>query len=444
MVDMKNNKDLTSGSVGKNLFLFSMPMIAGNLLQQCYNLVDTWIVGKYVGANALSAVGSAYSLMTFLNSILIGMCMGAGALFAFYKGSRDYKKLKESISVSFILLGVIAVFIFVCTEIFATPILKALQTPKEIFFMMKEYLIIIFAGIVFVYLYNYFAFLLRAEGRSVVPLVFLGASSLLNIALDFLFVVKFNMEIAGAAWATLIAQVVLAIGIMIYTWGEYTHLRIDLKSFAAGKKRAGEIFKFSALSSIQQSVMNFGILMIQGLVNSFGVSVMAAFAAGVKIDTLAYMPAQEFGNAYSIFISQNYGAAKKDRIKKSTRLSIVATTVLCLAVSIIVFVFAPAFIKIFVSGRETEIIAIGVKYLRIEGTFYILIGILFLLYGYFRGINKPIVSLILTIISLGIRVLLAYILSVPFGVTAIWWSIPIGWLLADIAGLLIYKSRKNY
>lgn len=286
--------------------------------------------------------------------------------------------------------------------------------------------------------------MLRAEGRSVVPLVFLGASSLLNIALDFLFVVKFNMEIAGAAWATLIAQVVLAIGIMIYTWGEYTHLRIDLKSFAAGKKRAGEIFKFSALSSIQQSVMNFGILMIQGLVNSFGVSVMAAFAAGVKIDTLAYMPAQEFGNAYSIFISQNYGAAKKDRIKKSTRLSIVATTVLCLAVSIIVFVFAPAFIKIFVSGRETEIIAIGVKYLRIEGTFYILIGILFLLYGYFRGINKPIVSLILTIISLGIRVLLAYILSVPFGVTAIWWSIPIGWLLADIAGLLIYKSRKNY
>lgn len=244
MVDMKNNKDLTSGSVGKNLFLFSMPMIAGNLLQQCYNLVDTWIVGKYVGANALSAVGSAYSLMTFLNSILIGMCMGAGALFAFHKGSRDYKKLKESISVSFILLGVIAVFIFVCTEIFATPILKALQTPKEIFFMMKEYLIIIFAGIVFVYLYNYFAFLLRAEGRSVVPLVFLGASSLLNIALDFLFVVKFNMEIAGAAWATLIAQVVLAIGIMIYTWGEYTHLRIDLKSFAAGKKELGKFLNF--------------------------------------------------------------------------------------------------------------------------------------------------------------------------------------------------------
>ena len=192
--------------------------------------------------------------------------------------------------------------------------------------------------------------------------------------------------------------------------------------------------------------MNFGILMIQGLVNSFGVNVMSAFAAAVKIDIFAYMPAQEFGSAYSIFVSQNYGANERGRIKSGTKTAVITSAVFCAAVSAIIFAFAENLMELFIDPSEAGIIAVGVEYLRTEGAFYALIGILFLLYGYFRGTNRPMISLILTVISLGTRVVLAYSLSAVelIGVTGIWWSIPIGWLLADAVGfLLMLRGREK-
>ena len=194
--------------------------------------------------------------------------------------------------------------------------------------------------------------------------------------------------------------------------------------------------------------MNFGILMVQGLVNSFGTAVMAAFAAGVKIDTLAYMPAQEFGNAYSIFISQNYGAGKKDRIRKGSKSAVIVVLAFCLAASAAVFLLARQLMGIFIAPEETEIINIGAGYLRIEGACYCGIGILFLLYGYFRAVERPKISLLLTVISLGTRVALAYAFAPVFGVGAVWWAIPIGWVLADVAGAVLIRitdqlSREN-
>jgi Na+-driven multidrug efflux pump len=191
--------------------------------------------------------------------------------------------------------------------------------------------------------------------------------------------------------------------------------------------------------------MNLGILMIQGLVNSFGTTVMAAFAAAVKIDTLAYMPAQEFGNAYSLFISQNFGAKKRNRIYIGTKNAIMVSVVFCMFISTVIWMFSDAFMKLFVDVKETVIIAEGVRYLRIEGSFYFGIGILFLLYGYYRGIQKAGMSLVLTVISLGTRVSLSYILAqnTSLGVQAIWWSIPIGWILADTVGILRYKFDIN-
>ena len=192
--------------------------------------------------------------------------------------------------------------------------------------------------------------------------------------------------------------------------------------------------------------MNFGILMVQSLVNSFGPAVMAAFAATVKIDTFAYMPAQEFGNAYSIFISQNFGAEKTERVKQGTGKAMTVSAVFCGLISALVFAFARFLMLIFVDAGETEIIEIGMQYLRIEGAFYIGIGILFLLYGYFRGVNRPGVSLVLTVISLGTRVALAYILAaVPgIGVLGIWWAIPIGWALADVTGFVLMRRGGTY
>lgn len=324
---MKRN--LTEGNVTKSLLLFAAPMILGNLMQQMYNIADTWVVGKYVGADALASAGSAYTLMTFLNSIIIGLCMGSGATFSYYHGRGEKEKMRACMQSAFVLIGGIAVVLSVAVQVFLNPILHFINTPVDVYDMMKQYVFIVFLGIIFIFLYNYYAFLLRALGNSVAPLIFLGIASVLNVVWDLLFVLEFHWGLAGAAAATVMAQAVSGIG---------------------------------------------------------------------------------------------------------------------LAVSTFVFVFSKNLMEIFVKSEETEIIGIGMKYLRIEGAFYVGIGILFLLYGFFRGINKPGMSLVLTIISLGTRVALAYILAaVPvIGVLGIWWSIPVGWALADAvgaAGLIKYFDK---
>lgn len=438
-------KDLTQGNVVKTLLLFAGPMIAGNMLQQFYNIADTLIVGRALGPDALAAVGSAYTLMTFLTSILIGLCMGSGAAFSFYFGKGDKQRLKDSMCIAFIWIGAVAVVLTILAVSFMEQIFWLLKIPQELFSMMKEYTGIVFWGICFVFLYNYFAYLLRAVGNSVVPLYFLGGTAVLNVVLDGLFVLAFGWGIGGAAAATVLSQAVSGLGIAAFTWIREPALRPRRGEITCTKENRREIIHFSVAASIQQSVMNFGILMVQGLVNSFGTAVMAAFAAGVKIDTLAYMPAQEFGNAFSLFISQNYGAGKTERVEQGTKDAVKVSMLFCILVSAIVFAFAEHLMGIFVSAADTEIILIGAEYLRIEGFFYCGIGILFLLYGYYRGMNRPGMSLVLTVISLGTRVVLAYILSsVPeIGAAGIWSAIPIGWFLADVTGLLYRKRGKG-
>lgn len=433
-------RDLTKGGVTAALFLFAVPMILGNILQQCYNLADTWIVGRFIGSGALAAVGSAYTLMTFLNSVIIGMCMGGGALFSISFGRRDMHRLKEYILSSFILIFVVTMIMTAAAFLFLRPILQIMQIPDDIYDMMYSYVRIILTGMIFVFVYNYFAFLLRAGGNSVAPLVFLGISTVVNIVLDYVFVALLKLGVEGAAAATVLAQIISGLGIGGYSFIREPSLHMKGEGIQIRTSMLREIFSYSLATGIQQSVMNFGILMVQGLVNSFGTSVMAAFAAGVKIDTLAYMPAQEFGNAYSIFISQNYGADRRDRIRAGTRSAVCVVMVFCVLISLAVFLFARQLMGIFITPEETEILNIGIGYLRVEGACYCGIGILFLLYGYFRAVERPKVSLVLTVISLGTRVLLAYVCAPFFGVGAIWWAIPVGWLLADITGVFLVKK----
>ena len=440
------NQDLTKGNVTKSLLVFAAPMILGNLLQQCYNIADTWVVGKFVGADALAAVGSSYALMTFLNSLLIGLSMGGGAVFSYYIGKGDKERVRICAQTAFVLIGVLAVVLTLASQALMHPILTLLRTPAELYDMTREYLAVVFWGIFFIFLYNYFAFLLRALGNSVAPLYFLGAASALNIALDLFFVCSLKRGLSGAAEATVIAQAVSGLGLGAYLWKKEPYYRFSLKRFLREEKPVGEICGYSLMTGVQQSVMNFGILMGQSLVNSFGPAVMAAFAATVKIDTFAYMPAQEFGNAYSIFISQNFGAGQRERVKQGTRKAMTVSAVFCGVISVLVFAFAELLMLIFVDAGETRIIEIGMQYLRIEGAFYIGIGILFLLYGYFRGVNRPGVSLVLTVISLGTRVVLAYVLAVvpAIGVLGIWWAIPIGWALADVTGIVLMRRGGTY
>ncbi|MCI6821590.1 MAG: MATE family efflux transporter [Clostridiales bacterium] len=431
--------DLTEGKISKVLLLFALPMIAGNMLQQFYNIADTLIVGRVLGTDALAAVGSAYTLMTFLTSVFLGLSMGSGALFSIYRGQRDESRLRSSVLHAFILIMAVTVLINAAVYIWLDEILAFLRVPHQVWAGMKEYLLVIFAGFIATSLYNFFSCLLRAVGNSSVPLVFLAVSALLNIGLDLLFMLGFSMGIAGAAFATVIAQYVSGIGIMIYVFRNCRDLLPQKDGLGYDGSILRSIINMSALTCLQQSVMNFGILMVQGLVNSFGPVVMAAFAAAVKIDTFAYLPVQDFGNAYSTFVAQNYGAGRNSRIRQGTKTAFVMSMIFSVVISLLVCIFAVPLMKIFVGGGETAVIEAGVRYLRIEGALYCGIGCLFLLYGYYRAVKRPGMSLVLTVISLGLRVVLAYILSDFIGETGIWVSIPIGWVLADITGLIYMK-----
>ena len=437
--------DLTKGPVMRTMIGFAIPMILGDLLQQCYNIADTLIVGQFLGAGALAAVGSAFSLMTFLTSIILGLAMGSGTVFSIRFGQKDMAGLKEGILASFVLLGAVTVVLNILVFAGTDWIIRALQTPEELVGMMHDYLIIIFAGLIATFLYNFFAFLLRSLGNSVTPLLFLAVSAVLNIVLDLWFVAGLGFGVAGAAAATVIAQYVSGIGIAVYTFFKAPGLVRPEKGTRLRWERMKEIANFSALTCLQQSIMNLGILAVQGLVNSFGTTVMAAFAAAVKIDAFAYLPVQDFGNAFSIFIAQNFGAGEKGRIKKGIRVAAAASVGFGLFISLLVFIFAEPLMGLFIDLSETAVIAEGVRYLRIEGAFYCLIGVLFLLYGLYRALGRPGMSVVLTVVSLGTRVGLAYALAaVPaFGVIGIWWSVPIGWLLADALGVGYYLIRQK-
>ena len=435
--------DLTRGSISKSLFFFALPMMAGNLLQQFYNIADTLIVGRVLGKNALAAVGSAYTLMTFLTSVFLGLSMGAGALFSIYLGKKEMEHLRAAVYHAFLLIMAVTVLLNALVYLFLDPILSFLRVPSEVWDPMKDYLLIIFAGLIATSLYNFFACMLRALGNSAVPLYFLAVSAIINIVLDLLFIIGFHWGIRGAASATITAQYISAIGITVYVLCRCRNVIGGWRHIPFNGHILKEILNLSTLTCLQQSVMNFGILMVQGLVNSFGSVIMAAFAAAVKIDTFAYLPVQDFGNAFSTFTAQNYGAGNHSRIRAGIRQAFLMSISFSIVISLSVFLFAAPLMKIFIAPSEHAVIAAGVQYLRIEGSFYCGIGCLFLLYGYYRAINRAEMSVVLTVISLGLRVLLAYILSGVIGVAGIWTAIPIGWFLADAVGLWYMKKRLN-
>ena len=439
-------KDLTSGSPLKVILLFSLPLVLGNLFQQFYALADTIIVGRFCGVSALASVGATGSVNYLILGFVIGVCNGFAIPIAQLFGARDYKDLRRHVANAAWLCMAASVVLTISTVALTRPMMQLMQTPDDIIDGAVIYIGWIFAGIPFIFLYNMVAAIMRALGDSKTPLYFLILTSALNIGLDLLFMLVLHMGVEGAALATVVAQTVAALGLYLYTRRRFPALRLRKADCVVDFPSIRRLSSYSLLTCVQQSVMNFGILLVQGLVNSFGTAVMAAFAAAVKIDSFAYMPVQDFGNAFSTFIAQNFGAGRTDRIRRGIRSAVWLTTAFALLVSALVFVGAPWLMSLFVSPSEAEIVAIGVEYLRIEGSFYVGIGYLFLLYGFYRAVALPSMSVVLTVVSLGTRVLLAYLLaSLPqVGYTGIWWSVPIGWALADVVGVWYYRSKPNF
>lgn len=436
--------DMTRGGITSGMLLFAVPMFVGNMMQQLYNIADMVIVGRLVGTGALAAVGTSYALMVFITSVVFGLSLGSGTLISVHFGAGDWSMLRKSVFVSFVSIGLVSLLLTFASVALIDPVMTALRVPDEIYDDMRVYLLTVFWGIPFLFLYNYVSSVMRAVGDSVGPLIFLAVTVLLNIVLDLVFIIPFGMGIGGAALATVLSQAVSGIGVLLYMLRKGRELVPGKDEMVFDRDVAKEIFSYSFLTCAQQSVMNFGILLVQGLVNSFGTVVMAAFAAAVKVDSFAYMPVQDFGNAFSTFVAQNRGASRDDRVARGIRSAFSVAMVFSLSVSVMVFLLAEPLMRLFVDASETAVIAEGARYLRIEGAFYCGIGLLFLFYGFFRAAGSPAVSLVLTVVSLGSRVVLAHLFSGFAGVSGIWWSIPVGWALADIAGFMLLFRNKVF
>lgn len=439
---MQKNRDLTSGSITGGLWAFAIPLMLGNVMQQFYNLADTWVVGKYIGDNALAAVGSSYTLMTFLTSVIIGLSLGTGSFISMAFGRKEHSAIRSGIFMSAGIVGALTLIIIAAFYLLCDSIIAMMNVPQELTADMHTYLVYVFIGFFAVFLYNYISNILRGMGNSTIPLIFLGISVVLNIGLDLLFVIPLGMGIKGAALATVISQYISGIGALVYFIAAYPEYRLTRADMRWDIRNFRSILSLSGFTCLQQSVMNLGILMVQAVVNSFGPVVMAAFSVAVKIDTIAYMPVQDFGNAFSVFTAQNYGAGKSGRIRVGIRQSLISVALFCVVVSGAVCALAEPLMSLFVDGSVRETVDVGVQYLRTEGACYIGIGVLFMLYGYYRAVNKPLMSVVLTVFSLGTRVVLANVLSaIPeIGVFGIWISIPIGWFLADAVGIVYFAA----
>ena len=436
--------DMRTGNPTKLMLKFTLPMFIGNLFQQLYTMVDSIIVGRFIGKDALASVGASFAFMNFLTLMIVGLSIGSSIVISHHYGADDYVKMKRSISTSIIFIVLLTIILSVVTFIFTRPLLLIIKTPAEILGDAEDYLRIIFAGLIFISLFNMSAALLRSVGDSKTPLYFLIIASVINIVLDLVFIINFDMGVKGAAYATIIAQAVAAILGIIYAFSKIPILKMKREEFIFDNSLFSNIAKYSILSSLQQSIMALGMVAVQGRVNSFGSDVIAAYTAAVKIDSLAYLPVQDFGNAFSTYIAQNVGAGKIDRIKQGVSSSVKIIVVFCILLSIIIITFSSQLMTMFVDPSEVKVIQTGVDYISVVGIFYILIGFLFMFYGFFRGIGSLMMTVILTIVSLGTRVILAFSLSsIPsIAEKGIWWSIPIGWVLADILGAVVYKKGK--
>lgn len=436
-------KDMTQGPPLKLMISFALPMFVGNLFQQLYNVVDTVIVGKFVGRDALAAVGSSFAIMVLVTSIILGLAMGASVLFSQLYGAKDYHRLKTTIILATGFILTITVVLSLVTYLATEGIVKIYQMPEETVLYATQYLRCIFAGLLFISLYNIAANVLRSLGDSRTPLYFLLLACGINIVLDLLFVVGLGMEVLGAAIATVIAQAVSGIACVWYTLHKIKFLEFRRSDAVFDSALFRTMGKYALLTSVQQSVMNFGLVLIQGLVNTFGAALMAAMSACVKIDAFAYMPVQDFGNAFATYTAQNVGAGNNLRVKQGLKTVAALTGLFSILMSVVVILLAKPLVGLFVKAEDIEVIAMGMHYLRVEGSFYILIGFLFMFYGFYRGLGLAGMSIVLTVLSLGTRVLLAYTLAPRLGYSVIFWAIPIGWLLADSVGLGVWLRIKD-
>lgn len=434
---------MTEGVIWKELLLFSVPLLLGNLFQQLYNAVDSVVVGNYIGAQALAAVGSSAPVINLLVSFFMGLSVGAGVIISRYFGARNQQGLQDSIHTSLALSLAAGVFMTIFGILFSPTILRWIGTPTDVMDSSVLYLRIYFGGILSVMLYNMGSGILRAVGDSKNPLYFLMISSVTNILLDLLFVIVFKMGIAGVGWATLIAQTISAILTLLLLIKTKQEYKVVLKKIRFHKDQLIEIIRLGLPSGIQNGVVSFSNVIVQSNINAFGSLAMAGCGAYTKIDGFAILPVMSYSMALTTFTGQNMGAKKYDRVKQGARSGILMSLLTTIAISALLLIFGEQVLSIF--SDNAKVISYGLYMMRILAPFYIFLAISHAFNGIIRGAGITTIPMIVMITCwCGMR-MTWILLSVPIfhdiGVVFMGW--PLTWA-ASALWLFIYYKKGNW
>ena len=437
---MADKEYLIHQSPWKALLIFSIPMMLGNLFQQLYTMTDSVIVGRFVGENALAAVGASYSLTSVFISVAIGGGVGSSVLVSRAFGARRYDELKTTVNTSLVSFLVLSLLLSFFGYIFSTPIMNALNTPDNIHEEAVMYLRIYFLGLPFLFMYNILSSVFNALGRSKIPLYFLIFSSLLNVALDLFMVAVLKMGIAGAAWATLIAQGVsacLSFAVLIRNLAEF-----EGRARTVFDKRIFKNMTGLAIPSIlQQSTVSIGMMLVQSVVNSFGSQVLAGYSAGMRIENIATVPMVSIGNTMSSYTAQNLGAQKSGRVKEGYHVSYIMVIFFAIVTCLILELFPVPLINMFIGAEGTaKAYQTGVDYLRFMGWFFAIIGFKMATDGVLRGGGDVKVFTSANLANLSTRVIFSFALAPVVGVAAVWYIVPVGWFLNWMISLIGYEK----
>ncbi|NLC53669.1 MAG: MATE family efflux transporter [Firmicutes bacterium] len=434
-------QNLTKGREAKLIFAFALPMLIGNVFQQLYNTVDSIIVGNTLGKAALAAVGASFPLIFLLVSLIIGLTMGSTVLIAQFYGAGRLDQVKKTIETTYIFLFVAALIFTLLGLVTSKPLLKLLKTPAEIFPLAQDYLQIIFAGLIFTFGFNTISAILRGLGNSKTPLYFLILSTLLNIVLDLVFILVFGWGVAGAAWATVIAQAVSFLLGQFYLARRFELFRFDLKKIAFDWSIFRTTIKIGLPTGIQQMLVATGMMALSRIVNNFGTTAVAAYTAAGRIDSFASMPAMNLSAALSAFVGQNLGAGKPERVKRGYLSTLAMAGAIALATTLTVALFGRELIALF--NTDPEVISIGASYLIIVGSFYPIFAWMFITNGVLRGAGDTLIPMLFSVFSLWlIRVPVSSLLAQRLGTNGIWWGIPIAWTIGALLGFGYFLSGR--
>lgn len=453
-MNKQNKTDMTQGKITAPLIAFTIPLVLGNLFQLTYNVADSIIVGKFVGEGALAAVGTSTPIMNIAILLISGLCMGASVLMSSQYGAKDYDLLSRQISTTFWAgCGFSAVF-SLAAILLAVPVLRLIRVPKEVILMASSYLRIIFLGIVFTFIYNFLANTMRALGDSKTPLYFLIISAILNVFGDIYFVAILKWGVTGSAVSTVLSEAMCCLCCAAFIKKKIPILCLGRKWLVFDKSLLGRTVSYGSTSALQQVCLQIGKVIIQAVVNTQGVSVMAAFTAVNRVDDFAYTPQQNIGHAMTTFIAQNKGAGHKDRIRKGFRCGLLTELAYSVFLLVVIYLAAPAIMYLFAAKGEAQAAELGVSYLRLISFMYILPGFTNGIQGFFRGIGDLKVTLYSTFMNMAGRVgaVILMLRVLHMGFASLAWANMAGWLvmlLFEVPLLvkqirMLNKTENNY